>query len=407
MKNFTSNLNALFVALFAVLYGVQGVRAEGFPKVEELYGRYTFSGEFIGEFMEQVDETTMVPVDCPFATTGYEMAVVPGGNENEVQLLGFFGMGGGVTLTYNPEDGTLKGAMPDVCFMMSGTSQLVASGNWPDYPEGMPENVEFNYSISQDGDGAIIIKSDKALENVQYMDMMMGVMGTASYSAGYTLTKSGVSYGLSDVTGMYEFKAASVDILTSTYPDASDVFDLKVDVVAGEDDMVELDNWFGVPDTKVKAKFYADGGLLVLPHDVKLANGMYFGQQPAEEGGYNPNPAPFFFVQEGKLVSYSYFNLFAGMDEVMGMELRYTVIGGEAVKKTGESVGAYRAGQTRIFAGDGEIRVENIGNGRIYVFDAQGISVASAQGETVEFNGLKAGLYIVKAGERTVKILVK
>ena len=42
------------------------------------------------------------------------------------------------------------------------------------------------------------------------------------------------------------------------------------------------------------AEFYADGGILVLPHDMKLANGMCFGQQPTEEGGYNPNEAPFF-----------------------------------------------------------------------------------------------------------------
>lgn len=402
MVNFTTKMKALYVAVVALLGGAQTLWADGFPAVEELYGRYTFKGEFSGGFSDMEGN----PADAPFATTGYEMAVVSGENENEVQLLGFFGMGGGVTLTYNPEDGTLKGAMPDICFMMSGTSQLVASGDWPDYPDGMPENIEFSYSVSRDGDGAIIMTSGKALENVQYMDMMAGVAGSGFYSSGYTLTKKSVSHSLSELTGIYEFKATSVDIMASTYPDASEIFDLKVDVVAGEDGMVELDNWFGVPNTKVKAKFYEDGGLLVLPHDVKLANGMYFGQQPAEEGGYNPNSAPFFYVQDGKLVSYSYFNLFAGMDEVMGMALQFAVTGGEAVK-TGSSISSRCIKDVKIYSSDGSIRVEGLEDAEIRVFDAQGMLVSSAHGATAAFSGLKSGLYLVKIGSQTAKVVVK
>jgi len=41
------------------------------------------------------------------------------------------------------------------------------------------------------------------------------------------------------------------------------------------------------------------------------------------------------------------------------------------------------------------------------VYDAQGMAVASAEGETAVFNGLKSGLYLVKASGRTVKVVVK
>ena len=402
MRNFTSMWKTVFTALFAVLAGAQTIGAAENPSVEELYGRYTFKGDFQGDFMDGAGS----PVEAPFhATTDYDMVILPGSNKNEVQMLGFFCSGGVVTLTYNREEGTLKAAVPEVCFTMAGTLMLTASGEWPDYPEGQPENLEFSYSVSKSQDGGIVVKADNALENVTYMDMAGGVMGAASYAAGYTLTKNDVAFDIANVGGTYEFVADYVDGM-NLLPDASEWFDLNVVASAADEGMVELDGWFGFSNTKVEAKYYADGGILVLPHDAKLDNGMYFGLQPAEDGGYNPNPAPFFFVGDGKMSSYSYFTLYGGFDEVMEMALSFSVVGGTATGK-GESVDGYRAGRVKVYATDGAIRVEGADDAGIRVYDAQGMAVASAEGETAVFNGLKSGLYLVKASGRTVKVVVK
>ena len=105
MRKSTSNFKAVLIALFAVSLGVEMVSAAGFPSVKDLYGRYKFSGE-----CSYVDMVSGAAGEAPVpATTDYNMAVLPGESENEVKVLGFFGYGGGVTLTYNQEDGTLSG----------------------------------------------------------------------------------------------------------------------------------------------------------------------------------------------------------------------------------------------------------------------------------------------------------
>ena len=95
--------------------------------------------------------------------------------------------------------------------------------------------------------------------------------------------------------GEYDFASTRVD--NNLLADASENFKLKITGNTSETvpSGVSVGNWFGVENTDVTAEFYADGGILVLPHDMKLANGMCFGAQPEEEGGYNPNEAPFFF----------------------------------------------------------------------------------------------------------------
>ena len=114
MRKSTSIFKAVLIALFAVSLGVEMVSAAGFPSVKDLYGRYKFSGE-----CSYVDMVSGVAGEAPVpATTDYNMAVLPGESENEVKVLGFFGYGGGVTLTYNQEDGTLKGETPTAVFIM-------------------------------------------------------------------------------------------------------------------------------------------------------------------------------------------------------------------------------------------------------------------------------------------------
>ena len=96
MRKFTSKFKAVLIALLAVSLGVEMVSAAGFPSVKDLYGRYKFSGE-----CSYVDMVSGAAGEAPVpATTGYNMAVLPGESENEVKVLGFFGYGGGVTLTY-------------------------------------------------------------------------------------------------------------------------------------------------------------------------------------------------------------------------------------------------------------------------------------------------------------------
>lgn len=327
------------------------------------------------------------------------MAVLPGESENEVKVLGFFGYGGGVTLTYNQEDGTLKGETPTAVFVMGMNLMVVADA------ASTGGTVVFNYQVAEK-DGKIQITAQNALEDVTIMDMENEVMGMLSYASAYTMTKEEVSYNLSDVIGEYDFASTRVD--NNLLADASENFKLKITGNTSETvpSGVSVGNWFGVENTEVAAEFYADGGILVLPHDVKLANGMCFGAQPEEEGGYNPNEASFFFVEKDKLVTPGYLVLDNGFDEVMEMPLQMAVIGGEAVK-TGSGISSRCIKDVKIYSSDGSIRVEGLESAEISVFDAQGMLVSSVHGATAAFGGLKSGLYLVKVGSQTAKVVVK
>lgn len=396
-KSTSINFKAVLIALFVVSLGIEMVSAAGFPSVKELYGRYKFSGE-----CSYVDMVSGAAGEAPVpATTGYNMAVLPGESENELKVLGFFGYGGGVTLTYNQEDGTLKGETPTAVFMMGMNLMVVADA------ASTGGTVVFNYQVTEK-DGKIEITAQNALENVTIMDMEDGIiiMGMLSYASAYTMTKEDISYNLSDVIGEYDFASTRVD--NNLLADASENFKLKITGNTSETvpSGVSVGNWFGVENTEVAAEFYADGGILVLPHDVKLANGMCFGAQPEEEGGYNPNEASFFFVEKDKLVTPGYLVLDNGFDEVMEMPLQMAVIGGEAVK-TGSGISSRCIKDVKIYSSDGSIRVEGLESAEISVFDAQGMLVSSVHGATAAFGGLKSGLYLVKVGSQTAKVVVK
>lgn len=393
MRKSTSIFKVVLIALFSVSLGVEMVSAAGFPSVKDLYGRYKFSGE-----CSYVDMVSGAAGEAPVpATTDYNMAVLPGESENEVKVLGFFGYGGGVTLTYNQEDGTLKGETPTAVFIMGMNLMVVADA------ASTGGTVVFNYQVAEK-DGKIQITAQNALEDVTIMDMENGIMGMLSYASAYTMTKEDISYNLSDVIGEYDFASTRVD--NNLLADASENFKLKITGNTSETvpSGVSVGNWFGVENTEVAAEFYADGGILVLPHDVKLANGMCFGAQP--EGGYNPNEASFFFVEKDKLVTPGYLVLDNGFDEVMEMPLQMAVIGGEAVK-TGSGISSRCIKDVKIYSSDGSIRVEGLESAEISVFDAQGMLVSSVHGATAAFGGLKSGLYLVKVGSQTAKVVVK
>lgn len=395
MRKITSIFKVILVTLFAISWEGKTFSADKFPSVKDLYGRYKFSGE-----CSYVDMVSGAAGEAPVpATTGYNMAVLPGESENELKVLGFFGYGGGVTLTYNQEDGTLKGETPTAVFMMGMNLMVVADA------ASTGGTVVFNYQVTEK-DGKIEITAQNALENVTIMDMEDGIMGMLSYASAYTMTKEDISYNLSDVIGEYDFASTRVD--NNLLADASENFKLKITGNTSETvpSGVSVGNWFGVENTEVAAEFYADGGILVLPHDVKLANGMCFGAQPEEEGGYNPNEASFFFVEKDKLVTPGYLVLDNGFDEVMEMPLQMAVIGGEAVK-TGSGISSRCIKGVKIYSSDGSIRVEGLESAEISVFDAQGMLVSSVHGATAAFGGLKSGLYLVKVGSQTAKVVVK
>ena len=321
--------------------------------------------------------------EAPVPATDYNMIVLPGENENEVKLLGFFGYGNGVTLNYDAATGVLSGSTPTVIFFMTGsamvTADMAATGG----------TVDFSYQVGEE-DGKIVLTAQNALSDVTYMDMLVGAMGSLSYAAGYTLTKEDVTAEVNDVAGTYEFTSSVVDM--NTIMEGSDIFDLNVTVDG--DGNVAFDNWFGIADTKVTGTFYAEGGIIVLPHDVQLTNGMYFGQGDPELGGYNPN--------EAVLVTPGYVLLDNGMDETIMLPLQYATIGGEAVKKSVGIAGTVAEGDTGIVVADGVIYVEN--GEAVAVYNLQGMKVAEG---TSQIDGLKPGVYVVKAGGRTAKVALK
>ena len=291
MRNFTLKLWAAGSLLLALLLGTQTVAAAEFPAIEELYGRYRFSGELTAEFMNGM---TGEPVDVVLAgTTDYDMVVLPGSGENEVQVLGFFGYGGGVTLSYDAQTGTLSGGFQEVLFCQ-GSGSLIVTVTAPYDPSagGYVGTVDFKFKVGM-VDGTIVLTSENALSDAQYIDYTTYDMGSMTYASGYTLTKEDVTADLSGLAGTYEFTSQVLDM--NTLPDGSDLFDLEVSVSGGK---VCLDNWFGVSGTAVEATYYEDGGILVLPHDAALSNGMYFGQEP--EGMPNGNAAPYLLVTWAK-----------------------------------------------------------------------------------------------------------
>ena len=81
MRNFTLKLWIAGSLLLALLLGTQGVAAAEYPSIEELYGRYRFSGELTWTDMAGTSPEAPVPA------TDYDMIVLPGENENEVRKL--------------------------------------------------------------------------------------------------------------------------------------------------------------------------------------------------------------------------------------------------------------------------------------------------------------------------------
>ena len=124
-----------------------------------------------------------------------------------------------MTLTYNQEDGTVKGETPTAVFIMGMNLMVVADA------ASTGGTVVFNYQVAEK-EGKIQITAQNALEDVTIMDMENGIMGMLSYASAYTMTKEEVSYNLSDVIGEYDFASTRVD--NNLLADASENFKLKI-----------------------------------------------------------------------------------------------------------------------------------------------------------------------------------
>ncbi len=396
MKTYTLKLRVLLGILLFAFCCVSTVSAVDYPSLSELYGRYILRGECS---YTAIKGNSAVPVP---AANGYEVAVVPGDSENELRILGFFGYGGGLTLTYDPSTGTLEGETEAVIFCMGNNLPMCVAD------AGSGKTRSFTYTVGV-RNGQVVIAATEALDKVTYMDFSTGDMGTLVYEAGYTMTKQRISRTLTSGTYAFKADADGMDMTSSLI--GFEEFDLQI--ILGSEDVnggkkVQTRGWFDVEDASVDATYYEDGGVLVMPHEQQLGEGMYFGQRPADEGGYNKNAAPFFFVgADGKLTSPSYFVLDEGLDEKTGNPIQLSFLGAEA-KLTATGVAGQKDGDDdRVYVRDGVVCMDAGIGQDVQVYGLTGAVVAERHGASVRIGGLARGLYIVKAGGRATKVLVK
>lgn len=112
-------------------------------------------------------------------------------------------------------------------------------------------------------------------------------------------------------------------------------------------------------------------------------------------------------MEKDKLVTAGLFAVRQRIRRGDGKPLQMAVLGGEAVK-TGSGISSRCIKDVKIYSSDGSIRVEGLESAEISVFDAQGMLVSSVHGATAAFQaGLKSGLYLVKVGSQTAKVVVK
>lgn len=399
MKDFTLKLWATCSLLLVLLVGGSTVSAAEYPSLEDLYGRYHFSGEFSSELMDLVTYET-VDVSIP-ATTDYDMVILPDTTANSVRILGFFGYGNGIVAKYDAATGTLTcdqeaaylcGNMYlDMSTYEGVGAQVVLDG-------GLGGSLGYTYTVTEQ-DGVVQLVASSPMEATYMSYAGNGVMGTLSYAAGYTLTKEDKTVSMSDAVGTYSFSGK--EVITPTLADATEVFDLTVsDAGNGK---VTLTGLYGI-DEDVEADYYEDGGVIVLPETHQYSNGLYWGQLTMDVMAMEY--APYLYVEDGKLVSPCSFYVYGAYDEMLMGAATLSFLGAEAVKDDGTGVASVLTGDENIYVADGTIYVANADDA-VYVYNLQGVKVAEAAGASVWIDGLQKGIYIVKAGNRAVKVVVR
>lgn len=387
---------AFAVAFLTAFLGISTVYASDYPTLNELCGRYVFNGTMTSMAEEQGGSALE-----PVARTGYTMVVVPGEEANTVKVLGFCGYGGGLTATYDETTGKLHCEQNafHLCTSFSystgeGMYAVVDAGVVPGTYE--PLYLDLNFQVSEQ-DGKVVITSAEDLNiNVQFKS------DEWTYAAGYTLTKEDVNFTAAEIAGVYEFKGN--EAIETSVDEAFEEFDMTLTLK--ENGKVGVKGLFDFAD-EIEADYIADGGILLLPSDFVFSNGTYMGSN-MDEGVIRYEAAPYFLVGNGTLTTPSTFAVYGEFDADQFFLPSFSFCGGTATKKTGDGVeNAVAAGNLNVTPMAGGIRVDAPESVTICVYDACGAKVAGAVASSVEFGGLQAGVYIVKAGEYTTKTVVK
>lgn len=391
MRNFTLKLWAAGSLLLALLLGTQTVAAAEFPAIEELYGRYRFSGELTWE------DGTENP-EIPVPATDYEMVVLPDTAANKVRILGFLGLGNGIVATYDAATGTLS-CDQEAAFLCANIDYFTFTGLQVALDGGDGGSLGYTYSVTEEN-GVIQLTSLSQM-NGMYMDLFASSQAMFTYASGYTLTKEDISVSLSSASGTYSFTGNKV--VSTSLPDVSEIFELTLSDAG--DGKVSLKGLYGI-DEEVEATYFEDGGLVLLPEEYSFSNGLYWGQMTMDV--MVSECAPYLYVEDGKLYSPCSFFLYGPFDEMMGGAPTFSFIGGEAVKKAdGDGIASYHNTADGICVSDGVIYVTNAEEAPVVVYDLAGVKVAEANGASVAISGLQSGIYVVKAGNRTAKVALK
>lgn len=409
MKIFTLRKKLSVIAVIVMSFCSSSVFADEFPTLNELYGRYVFNGTLTSE-AEEAGESRIEPA----AETGYTVVVIPGAEDNTVQVLGFFGYGGGFTATYNESEGKLTFSKNN--FFLCGVFSYMASEGVMAYVDaGMendnetPKTLDYVFNVSKEGGNVVITATNDMVAKVMAYTERGPERDTWTYSAGYTLTMNSNNIPVSEAEGVYEFKSDNlVDIFID---DVSEKFDLTV--TAKDAGKVVISGLFGLPD-EIEADYQADGGIIILPSDFTFSNGTFTGSREGTAEYYNADAvnrqdaAPYLLVGESGLVTPSSFILNGEFDDNLYMTLSFSFIGGTATKKTTEGIdNILSQGQLSIKTAPASIIVTTDGKETVTVYNAQGATIGRTNAYTARFDGLAAGLYFVNAGNDTVKVLVK
>ncbi len=376
--------------------GGKAVKAESHPSLSELIGRYRLSGECT------VEGDDLIP-----AATDYNIAILPGAEDGTVQLNGWFGYGGGFAGTYDETTGVLSCSIP-AAYLCATVDAFWTSGVMAIIDPGQGNTADLKFSVSRTEGGLVLSTDGSLIVQASRLSDMMQEGASAGYLNGFTLTKETVNRPLSELSGTYAFKASS-EMISNTVQDASDEFEMTVSVSG--DNKVTISGLFGIPSCVVEATYYEESGIVVFPHDVRFTDKLFMGDD-MDNGIMAFESAPYFYVNGTEWVSPSSFILNGGMemdmDYEMEMPLVCSFVGGKAVKQNADAIQTVGTDNgIRIAAANNTITVTSPVVETLNVYDVQGRVVASATGTKMTVDSLPTGLYIVKAGKDTRKIMLR
>ena len=394
MRKFDLRMNVVaLLTLFMLVGNGMTAWAEGYPSLSELVGRYRLTGECM------VEGEGVFP-----STTDYDIVILPGEDEGTVQLNGWFGFGGGFSGTYDESTGVLSCSFP-AAYLCANMDLFYTAGVMATIDAGSNGMINLKFAMSTTSDGIVLSTDSSLVAQAFSMSDMMSSEAAAGYLQGFTLTKQSVNVPQSELPGTYQFKGRS-GLISNMVDGAGDEFTMTVS--SSGDNKLKISGLFGIPECMVEATYYADGGIVVFPHDVRFTEKLFMGND-MENGIMAYEAAPYFFVNGTEWTSPSSFILNGGMEMDMDYEMEMpqvcSFIGGTAVKTGTDAIQTVGiASKAQITVANKVITVASPSVETVKVYDVQGLVVASAIGTKVTINSLPAGMYIVKVGKEACKI---